>query len=131
MTDSVDTPPQGTDREAMIARARALQAKRGPGTTPTRSTHTASKIIAGGVATTASLLMVAAMAGADQQAAPDPAPQVVERIVVIEVPLQNSGAPETVANSAQVPEVTVIREVRTLPAPAQDASPAPAATQGS
>lgn len=131
MTDSVDTPPQGSDREAMLARARALQAKRESGTRPTRSTHTASKIIAGGVATTASLLMVAAMAAADQQAAPATAPPVVERIVVIEVPVQNSGAPETVANAAQEPEITVIREVRTLPAPAQDATPAPAATQGS
>lgn len=126
MTDSSSPPNEET-----LARARALQARRETGSSK-RPSHTASKIIAGGGAVTASLLMVAAMAAADQHTAPTTAPQVIERVVVIEVPVQSSGTPETVANgTAPEPEITVIREVRTIPAPAQDPAPAPAPTEGS
>ncbi len=121
-----------TDRAEMLARARALQAKRDPASTPARPTHASSKIIATGVATSATLLMVAAMAAAGQaEATAPPVPvHVIERVIVVEVP---AASPTQVRDPlpAADAQVTVVREVRTLPAPATDPSVAPAATQGS
>lgn len=120
----------GTAGEDTLARVRALQARRENNARPPRPTHAASKIIAGGAAASASLLMVAAMAVADQPGA-TAAPQIIERVVVIEVPVQGANAQASTAATRAEPEITVIREVRTLPAPAQDATPAPSPTEGS
>ena len=132
MTDSPSTSTrENTAREKNTARAKALQARREGGQN-NRPSHTSSKIIAGGGAATACLLMVAAMAAADQPAAPTAVPQIIERVVVIEVPVQTAGDADNVASvGVPEPEITVIREVRTVPAPAQDATPAPAASEGS
>lgn len=142
-----DSRPDPAERAAAIARARervqaAAQANSDHGDTAVgpsaasrrRAKHPAagSRIMAAGVAASAGMMLVATMAAAaDNGQAPAPAaPQVVHRVVTIELPAQ-AGAPGAVAPAAQPQEVTVVREVRTLPAPATAPSKAPAATKGS
>ena len=76
-----------------------------------------------GVAVSAGLLMVGAMVAAARNEA-SAAPQVVQRIVVIETPAVGSDGAPTIAGN-----VTVVREVRILAsAPTESASAAPSTT---
>lgn len=85
---------------------------------------TGGRIMVAGVAASAGLLMVGAMVAAARTEAS--APQVVQRVVVIETPavgFDGAGAPAIDGN------VTIVREVRILPsAPAESASAAPSTT---
>lgn len=94
-----------------------------------RGASTPSRILVAGAAASSGMLMVAAMASAaNAQSGAPPAPPVVQRTVMIELA---APAPDSTTTSAPNGEVTVVREVRVIPAPAQDPVPAPAATQGS
>lgn len=146
------TESSGEDRAAAIARARALMAERDatdgathdsdgapprPRQAPAKHPASASRIMAAGVAASAGLMLVATMASAaGTSAEPTPSlpqvaesqgagPQVVHRVVTIEIPGAMVAAPEPER------EVTVVREVRTIPAPAQSAASAPAQSEGS
>jgi hypothetical protein len=146
MTEMPSRPP--VDRAAAIARATALQAERAAASpdapqSPTprpraAKKNTGSRILVAGAAASAGIVMVGAMAGAARAGSanttPVSAPQVIERVVMIEVPAaipaDTTVDPVATATSVQE-EVTVVREVRVLPAPPQDPVPAPAPTQGS
>jgi len=140
MTELPTSPPTTVpepDRADAIARAKALQARRSEsGAKPKSSTP--SRILVAGAAASSGMLLVAAMAsaaGAGTTASPSLAsPQVVERVVVIEVPAPGPAAvdqPAAIADTGPIEEITVVREVRVIPAPAQNPTPAPAPTQGS
>ena len=78
-----------------------------------------------GVAASAGLLMVGAMAAAARTEA-SAAPQVVQRVVVIETPAAGSDGVETPVIQGNV---TIVREVRILPsAPTESTSAAPSTT---
>lgn len=78
-----------------------------------------------GVAASAGLLMVGAMVAAARTEA-SAAPQVVQRVVVIETPAVGSDGAEAPAIEGNV---TIVREVRILPStPAESASAAPSTT---
>ena len=134
------------DRADAIARARALMAERdSSGSVPrevaAEPTHrvapakhpaSASRVMAVGVAASAGLMLVATMASAaGTSAEPTPSlpqvaePQVVHKVVRIEVPAAAVPAPQPER------EVTVVREVRTIPAPSKAPAPAPAQSEGS
>jgi len=134
MTDESDqaAPDQtGNDRDSAVARAMALKQRRNVAT----KSSTPARILAAGVAASAAFAMVGAMAVASRQAPIVAASsvEVVERVVVIEVPAA-SLSPVSIDSAAATPggqQVTVVREVRVLPAPAGDPTAAPASTEGS
>lgn len=144
------TEPAGEDRAAAIARARALMAERAasspaaadpvpasaaaaprPASTP-KHPASAGRIMAAGVAASASLMLVATMA-ASARATEEPAPaapqvaqpQVVHRVITIEIPV------DAVAGVGSPQEVTAVREPQGQPVAAQAPEPAPAESEGS
>jgi hypothetical protein len=126
------------DRSAQLARARALITERKGGTpdpaprrTRPRGASSATKIMVAGTAASAGLILVAAMGNAAQSAAAVAPAQTVERVVIIEVPVASSN-PIPDSSVAPANDVTVIREIRELPAPTiATPKPAPAPSSGS
>lgn len=142
MTDTAvaDRPrPNRDDRAAAIARAKALAAAReqsesatGPppaDATPAKSRrkHSAAggRIMVAGMAASAGLLMIGTMAAAARSGTPD-APQVVERVIVVQTPA--AGADSGSAAATAQDNVTIVREVRVLPSAPADAAVASSVT---
>ncbi len=128
---SAPTPPESDSAET-IARVKALAGRRDAAQ---HTSATPARILVAGASASAALILVGAMAASARSmpAAATAAPQVVERVVTIEIPAQQptpAAAPSPTVDQVQ-DQITVVREVRTLPAPAADPAPAPAATQGS
>lgn len=128
MTDP--SGPAESDRDAAVARAKLLGERRGP-----RKDSAPARILAAGFSASAALVMVGAMALSARSAPPAPpgASEVVERVVVIEIPAASpSSASQTPSASAPSTEqVTVVRDVQVLPGAAVNPVLAPAPTQGS
>lgn len=96
---------------------------------------TPSRIVASGISASAALVLVGAMAASARSAQVTPAPPpVIEQLVTIQIPALAAGTNEAMAIDATEvfdAQVTVVREVRTLPAPASNPVRAAAPTEGS
>ena len=78
-----------------------------------------------GMAASAGLLMIGTMAAAARSGIPD-APQVVERVIVVQTPA--AGADSGSAAATAQDNVTIVREVRVLPSAADAEAAAPVTT---